>query len=570
MAIPASTLVSVTPSVLNPGGTGLNLAALILTQNALAPYGPPLSFANLTAVGNYFGTGSTEYAMAQVYFNGYDASSIKPGLLWFGFYPTASVAAWMRGAALPLWSTAVQATVQAYIPAVTAATTTIAGTTMTVATVSSGVIAPGQVITGGTVTTGTRVVSQLSGTAGGAGTYTVSLAQTQTSFAATCAYDLTVTIDGVVKTGANINLSTATSWSAVAALLITALSLSAGQVAYNSLYSALVVTSATTGASSTITFGSGALANVPLGLCQTSGALLSQGAVAVANYTAFMLNITTYTTNWATFTTTWEPTLAVKQGLATWTAAQNTRYMYVPYDSDATVIGSPSAFSGFGYWLRANSISGVMPIYNDLYTASMVCGMVASIDFAQLNGRVNFMFKTSSQVPNPIVLDATSYANMLANGYSAYCQFGVQSSPNMLANGQVSGQFLWADSYIGALYLAVSLQQAMVTLLQQQKSLPYNAQGYGLITAAALDPINAALNFGTIRANVAPSSSQIAQMNAAAGQPIDGIVGTRGWYLMVSPASAATRTARQSPPIALFYMDGQSVQQINIASVDVL
>jgi hypothetical protein len=569
MAIPASTIVSVTTSVLNPGGTGLTLSGMFLTQNALAPYGPPISFANLTAVGNYFGTGSTEYIMAQVYFNGYDASSIKPGLLWFAYYPTASVAAWMRGAALPVWSSSVQTAVQAYIPAVTAATTTIAGTTMTVATVSSGTIVPGQIITGGTVTTGTRVVSQLSGTAGGAGTYTVSISQSQTSFAATCAYDLTITIDGVVKTGANINLSSATSWSSVASLLITALSLSAGQIAYNSLYSALTATSATTGASSTITYGSGALAHLVKFLA-TDGALLSQGAVAVADYSAFMNNITSYTTNWATLTSTWEPLLAVKQGLATWVAAQNTRYMYVPYDSDATIVASPSSYSGFGYWLRANSISGTMPIYNDLYTAAMVCGMTASIDFTQLNGRVNFMFKTSSQVPAPIVMDATSYSNMIANGYSAYCQFGVQSSPNMLANGQVSGQFLWADSYIGALYLAVSLQQAMITLLQQQKSLPYNPSGYALITAAAQDPINQAVNFGTIRPNTPPSASEIAQMNAAAGLPIDGMVGTRGWYFQVLPASGTTRAARQSPPVSLFYMDGQSVQQINISSVDVL
>jgi hypothetical protein len=59
-------------------------------------------------------------------------------------------------------------------------------------------------------------------------------------------------------------------------------------------------------------------------------------------------------------------------------------------------------------------------------------------------------------------------------------------------------------------------------------------------------------------------------MNAAAGQKIDDVVGSRGWYLQVAPASATTRTARQSPPINLWYMDGQSVQQINIASVDVL
>jgi hypothetical protein len=570
MAIPASTLVSVTPSVLSPGGTGLNLAAMIVSQNALVPYGPPISFANLTAVGDYFGTSSTEYLMAQVYFQGYDSSAIKPGLIWYGFYPTAAVSAWMRGGALATWGASLQMTIQAIIPAVTASTSTIAGTTMTVATVSSGVLKAGMLLTGTGVTSGTRIVSQLSGTAGGAGTYTVSIAQTVSATAITAAYDLSVTIDGSVLTAASLNLASDTSWSAVATTVGTALGLAGGEtLVFNSLYNALVLTSGTTGVTSTITYGSGAAASI-LGLLQTNGAMLSQGAAAVSDETAFMNNIISYTSNFATVTTTWEPTLSVRQGFASWVTGTNGRYLYVPYDSDATVVGSPSAYTGFGLWLRSNSISGVMPIYKDIYTAAMACGIAASIDFTQTNGRVNFMFKTNSEIPAPIVTDLTSYENMIANGYSSYCQFGVQQSSDMLANGQVSGPFLWADSYIGALYLAVSLQQAMVTLVQQQKSIPYNNQGYALIAAAAQGPINAALNFGTIRPNVALSATQIAQMNAAAGTQIDSYVSTRGWYLQILPASSATRAARLSPPITLWYADGQSVQNINIGSVDVL
>ena len=569
MAIPASTLVSVTPSVLSPGGTGLNLAAMIVSQNTLVPYGPPVSFANLTAVGNYFGTGTTEYQMAKVYFQGYDGSRIKPGLLWFAFYPTTNVSAWLRSGALSAWTTAATS-VNAIIPAVTAATSTISGTTLTVATVSSGAIAPGMLVSGTGVTAGTRIVNQITGTAGGAGTYTVSISQTVAATAITCAYDLTVTIDGTAKTAASLNLSAATSWSTVATSVGTSLGLSGGQtIVYNSLLNALVITSGTAGVTSTITFGSGAAASI-LGLLQTNGAVLSQGAAAVSSQSAFMTNILSYTSNFASVTTTWEPTLTVKQGFASWVSSTNGRYLYVAYDSDATIVGSPSAYTGFGYWLRINSISGVAPIYNDYYTAAMVCGMVASIDFTQQNGRVNFMAKSNSQVPAAIVTDQTSYSNMVANGYSAYCQFGVQQQPNMLANGQISGSFLWIDSYVNALWLAESIKAAEISLLQQQPSIPYNQQGYTLISQAAQDPINAMANFGAIRAGVTPSASQIAQMNAAAGVPIDSFLSTRGWYFQVLDASAATRAARQSPPCSLWYMDGQSVQQLNIASVDVL
>ena len=75
MPIPASQLVSVSTGVLSPGGTGLTFAGMFLTQNTNVPIGAPTSFANLTAVGNYFGTTSTEYSAAQVYFQGFDGST---------------------------------------------------------------------------------------------------------------------------------------------------------------------------------------------------------------------------------------------------------------------------------------------------------------------------------------------------------------------------------------------------------------------------------------------------------------------------------------------------------------
>ncbi len=66
------------------------------------------------------------------------------------------------------------------------ATGSIAGTTMTVTAVGSGsVLAAGQSVTGTGVDPGTTIVSQLTGTAGGTGTYQVSVSQTVTATALT-------------------------------------------------------------------------------------------------------------------------------------------------------------------------------------------------------------------------------------------------------------------------------------------------------------------------------------------------------------------------------------------------
>ena len=93
--------------------------------------------------------------------------------------------------------------------------------------------------------------------------------------------------------------------------------------------------------------------------------------------------------------------------------------------------------------------------------------------------------------------------------------------------------------------------------------------GYAQIEAACLDPINAALNFGAIRAGITLSESQITQVNSAAGAQISDTITARGWYLQILDAQPIVRAARSSPPCTLWYTDGQSVQAINLASIEI-
>ena len=79
-------------------------------------------------------------------------------------------------------------------------TGSISGTTMTVTAIASGSIIVGQVITGTDVTASTVVSSQISGTAGGIGTYTVSISQTRTSRALTGTYTLASTTLSILST----------------------------------------------------------------------------------------------------------------------------------------------------------------------------------------------------------------------------------------------------------------------------------------------------------------------------------------------------------------------------------
>jgi hypothetical protein len=100
MSIPASKLVSILPGVLAAGGAAVTLSGLVLTADTSVPIGTVSQFSTADNVGKFFGSSSPEKGIADIYFAGYDNSTAKPGNLLFSQYPTASVAAYLRGGAV--------------------------------------------------------------------------------------------------------------------------------------------------------------------------------------------------------------------------------------------------------------------------------------------------------------------------------------------------------------------------------------------------------------------------------------------------------------------------------------
>ncbi|MBX9593936.1 MAG: hypothetical protein K2X46_06210 [Roseomonas sp.] len=93
-----------------------------------------------------------------------------------------------------VYGTGAVATAATGSPPVSGASVTgsIATTVLTVTAIGSGTLRPGQPISGSGVTAGTYIVAQLTGAAGGTGTYTVSVSQTASS--------TTITAVGSVET----------------------------------------------------------------------------------------------------------------------------------------------------------------------------------------------------------------------------------------------------------------------------------------------------------------------------------------------------------------------------------
>ncbi|WP_227242400.1 DUF3383 domain-containing protein [Paraburkholderia caribensis] len=494
MSIPASLIANAIPSVIAAGGSALDLIGFMLTNNPRVPIGAAPTFPDIDAVGDYFGESSTEYSLASVYYQGFKNSTKKPGSLGFFQYPTAPVAAYLRGGSL-------------------------ASMTLT-------------------------QLQALTGT-------------------------LSIKVDGVVKTSSAINLSAATSFSNAAAIISAAFT-GGPVVAFDSQSSAFTFTSNTTGAGSSMDFAAaGTLANALL-LTQATGAVTSQGAVASTPATA-MSALTKLTTNWASFMTTFDPDNGVgnaqKLAFATWTVAQGNRYLYAAWDTDLSPTNSNPATSSFGYLVNQSNMSGVAPIFLDSKKAAFLMGFVASLDFEATNGRATAAFRSQDGLTADVT-DGTIATNLKANGYNLYGDFATANEDfDFFWPGQIAGQYDWIDSYVNQIWLNNQFQLDMMVGLTSVNSIPYNAEGRALIESFLADTIQTFKNFGGLRAGVTLSSTQIAEVNSAAGLAIDGVLSTQGFYLQVLDATPQVRQGRGSPPINFWYMDGQSVQVLQMASI---
>lgn len=505
MTIPASKLVQVLPGVIGTAGAAVTLNGLILTNNGAVPIGTVSQFSTAAAVAAFFGAQSTEAILAGIYFQGFDNSTAKPGNLLFAQYPAGPVAAYLRTANLSFMT-----------------------------------------------------LTQLQALTG----------------------ILTITVDGVAKTSSAINLAAATSFSNAATLIAAAFSgPSAPVVSYDAQRAAFVFTSPTSGAASTISFASGTLA-AGLFASAANGAVTSQGAIA-GTPSAAMNAIVSAASNWASFMTTFEPALADKINFATWAVQQNNRYVYAAWDTDVNAVVSGN-LTAFGPQVNSLNLSGTIPLTADparaaalgltvgqlaMPLAAFVMGAIASVDFGRTNGRTTLAYRAQSGLVTGVT-DATVADILDVNGYNFYGDYATSSQAfRFLQPGSVGGPFAWVDSYIGQITLNSSLQQSLLSFLAAAGSVPYNLDGYAQLETVCLDPINAAINFGTIRQNVKLDNSQIVLVNSGAGQKIDNVLSSRGWYLQIKDPGAVVRANRGSPSMTFWYMDGGSIQQIKLASI---
>jgi Protein of unknown function (DUF3383) len=483
-------------------------------------------------------------------------------------------------------------------------TGTQSGTALTT-TSTVGLISVGDTVAGTGIATGTTIVSQTSGTPGGNGVYVTSLAGTASSASCTGSsnvVDVTVLGSGTVAIGQYVTGSGVTSAPIVALgtgtggvgtyvisgaqqqVASETMTLTGTPVAvtYDSIAGAFVITSGITGVASTIAFATGAIA-AGLLLTSATGAVTSQGAVAAVPAT-FMNALVTTDNNWVAFMTDFDPDggsgNTVKQAFAAWKNTQNNRFAYVCFDTDITPTESVPATSSLGYILANNGDSGTCLIYepSDLNLSWFVLGIVASIDFNAVPGRLSFAYKAqaglTASVSNPTVAlnlagnpQATDSFGNGYNFYGAYAEAGVSNV--WFQRGFVTGPYEWLDSYINQIWLTSIFQSALLNLFANALSVPFNTAGSAMLESALLSPIQQGLAFGAFGPG-AISNSQAQQINSQAGNTNAATaVSSQGWYLQIVPASTAVRASRGPQQINFWYLDNGTVQSISMSSVEV-
>ena len=485
-SIPASEIVTVLPSVLGAGGTAMALNAVIISDDVKFV---AKEYSNADAVGNDYGTTSDKYKFAQIYFNGFTGSTVKPSALFISKYSAVASAAKLTGASLRSMS-----------------------------------------------------LDQLKAITGA----------------------ISVTVDGVLTTG-TVDLSAATSFSHAATLIANS---STNAVTFDTQLQSFVVASGTTGATSSISFATGAAAEA-LGLTELTGAQLDN-VTAVDTATTAMKRLTNYTLNLSTIVAETSTALTddVQKEIATWVSLQNHRYWLVKYDEEpaALIANNTTNFAG---WIAENNVADVTCIYGTFEHAALCAGYAASLNFSELNGRTTMDFRSTSTLA-PSVTDVDDANALESNGYAYYGAFATANDRFIfLRNSIVSGEFKWVDAHLNQIYFNSQLQLAQITGLIANKSIPYNEVGKSKVRASAQDPINEMLNFGGIQTGVALSEQQKSIINNEAGVDAATIIFNQGYYLMIRDATAQVRAARGSFPIKLWYTDGGSVHSINIASINV-
>lgn len=379
---------------------------------------------------------------------------------------------------------------------------------------------------------------------------------------------ITLTVDGAAKTSTALDLSGVTSFSEAATEIAAAFG-SGVTVEWLPIQSRFIIRSATTGADSEVSAAQVGEAATALKLTAETAATTSPGA-APTSITDTMASIINQNQDWVLVSSLVEFTDDQKEELCAWVSASSNRYGYAYHDTSEAPTVANNAATFQQSVVVANGYENVFAVYGTYLYAVLALAYSASLNFNRTNGRVSYKFRAFAGLA-PNVSDNATAAALESNGYNFYGSYSQnRTMKQYVSDGEISGKYLWLDSFISQVWINANLISAFANLFTNNASYAFNATGYASVSAAVIDVAGTAKNFGAIRAGVTLDQAQINIVNDAVGFDISNVLFTEGWYFYIPPQTGASRTERSLDGAIFYYVDGQLIQSINMTSTNIL
>lgn len=371
-----------------------------------------------------------------------------------------------------------------------------------------------------------------------------------------------LTIDGTLKTLSPLTFATCTTMTAVAAVINTALGV-AGSCVWNSVYSRFEITSATTGASSTITYasatGSGVDITAQLRLSAASGSNAPVAGMVAESLLAAYTALSAFSNNWYGAMTA--STLAANAdhvAVAGFIEALSPSHIY---GATTTESGAKSAGSttDLAYLLKAGLYKRTFCQYSatDANACASIFGRTFTVNFDGQNTTLTVKFKTEPGIVAETLTEAEATA-LGAKNCNVYVNYN--NGTAIVQEGKMcSGDFF--DEIHGLDWLQNRIQADVVALLTTSTTkIPQTDAGMNQIAACVSNACDAAVNNGLFAPGIwtGPNLGAI-----KTGQTL-----SKGYYLSVgslAAQSAVDRAARKATPIQVIAKLAGAVHSANVA-----
>ena len=420
----------------------------------------------------------------------------------------------------------------------------------------------------------------------------LNVASNLSSLQAVTAGTLNITFNGTPYVASGINLSSAGSFSAMAAIIQTAVQAVSGlgtaTVTYSTINSAFTLKLPYSGAN-TITYiadsGTGStdqLAQKML-ITEDTGAIISQG-IPAQTPAQVMDAVTNLTQNFATFICNFEISVsgyATVLGLTAWTEAQINFYLPIFYDRQGGTTSPITApmrqaliDGGYGQdsvtpWTLSANVMDMIVNADSIPLPFAVAGVVASYNFDTINGVIQLNATTFTGIL-PVITNNTDL-DLLLNTFGTNSYVNLNTRANnfqWFETGIIGGNYGWIDTLIGYIWLADECQVRIANLMQNSNSIPYNNLS---VINATLEPIfKQGLSNGTVQNSIPLSADQKQELIEQAGYDISTILFNIGYYIpIIRPSSTDISTRTLSNVNAWYtYAGGPIYVTINLTTVE--